>query len=132
MKKIAILITVLFAFCITCWSQDAETSKPSTNTEVVRKVAVMDIEGKFYLNVTVTIKSVSPDYFLTDKYKVKVSITDSDGHKIYKKTFKNSFLYIFSDGQIQVGKPKFNRLFISKSETSGSYIGVIREKEGVY
>ena len=131
MKKIAILITVLFAFCITCWSQDMETTKPLEDTEIARRVAVVDIEGKVYDNMVITMKSVSVD-MLSGNPKVKVTVTNEDGKKIYKRTFKNSNLYMFSDGQVQVGQPKFSQLVITKSETSGSYIGVIREKEGVY
>ncbi len=53
-------------------------------------------------------KSTSPDYFITDKYKVKITITDANGKKIWKKTLKNVFLYVFSDGQVQVGKRHFD------------------------
>ena len=100
--------------------------------EVMRKVAVLDIEGKTYENVTISFKSTTPDYFITDKYKVKVKVVDENGKSIYKKTLKNAFLYVFSNGQIQVGKPNFNQILITKSELTDNNIGVIREKEGVY
>ena len=41
-------------------------------------------------------------------------------------------MYVFSNGQIQVGKPNFDQLIIFKSSTDNRYIGVIREKEGIY
>jgi hypothetical protein len=90
----------------------------------------MDIEGKYYKDVVVTLKSTSPDYFITDKYKVKVTVQDEDGKKVYKKTFKNCYLYIFSSGQVQVGKPKFNQIVIGKA--GDSWFGEIKEKEGVW
>lgn len=54
-------------------SSEPETAKPMTDTEIVRKCAILDVEGKYYEDVTVTIKSNLPDYFWTDKYKVKVT-----------------------------------------------------------
>lgn len=109
-----------------------ETAKPLTDTEIVRKVALMDIEGTYYENVVVTLKSTSPDYFISDKYKVKVSIVDSNGKKIWKKTLKGVFLYVFSNGQVQVGKNNFDQIVIQKSTLTGSVIGTLREKEGVW
>lgn len=116
------------------FAQNDETEKasPMTETEIVRKCAILDVEGKQYENVTVTIKSKSPDYFLTDKFKVKVTVTDESGVKVWNKTFKNVFLYVFSNGQIQVGKQNFDKLVIAKSSSTGDWIGMVREKEGVY
>ena len=71
-------------------------------------------------------------YFITNKYKVKVKVVDENGKSIYKKTLKNAFLYVFSNGQIQVGKPNFNQILITESELTDDNIGIIREKEGVY
>lgn len=46
---------------------EPETAKPLTDMEVVRKVAFLDIEGKAYENVTISFKSVTPDFsFLTN------------------------------------------------------------------
>ena len=116
------------------FAQNDETEKasPMTETEIVRKCAILDVEGKQYENVTVTIKSKSPDYFLTDKFKVKVTVTDESGVKVWNKTFKNAFLYVFSNGQIQVGKQNFDKLVIAKSSSTGEWVGMVREKEGVY
>jgi hypothetical protein len=91
----------------------------------------MDIEGKEYENIKVTLKSISPDYAFSDKYKVKVTIVDVEGKDVWRKTLKNVYLYVFSDGQIQVGKQNFSRIVITKN-ISGAYIGKIRENEGVY
>ena len=102
-----------------------------TDTEIERNVSRLDIEGKEYKNVKVTFKSISPDYYFSDKHKVKVTIVDMDDKKVWKKTLKNTFLYVFSNGQIQVGRPNFNKILIQKND-SGSFIGKIREKEGVY
>lgn len=39
---------------------------------------------------------------------------------------------MFSDGQIQVGKNNFNQIVVTKPDSLDDYIGIIREKEGVY
>lgn len=113
-------------------SDETEKASPMTETEIVRKCAILDVEGKQYENVIVTIKSNQPDFFFTDKYKVKVTVTDASGSKVWNKTFKNAFLYVFSNGQIQIGKKNFNQMLISNSSISGNWEGIVREKEGVY
>jgi len=111
---------------------EPEKAKPLTDVEVVRKVALLDIEGTCYKDVTVSFKSATPDSFISDKYKVKVKVIDKNGKSIYKKTLKNVFLYVFSNGQIQVGKKNFDQIVIYKSGLTNDNIGLIREKEGVY
>lgn len=113
-------------------SDETEKASPMTDTEIVRKCAILDVEGKYYDNVTVTIKANQPDFFFTDKYKVKVTVTDASGSKVWNKTFKNAFLYVFPNGQVQVGKQNFDKLVIAKSSSTGEWIGMVREKEGVY
>ena len=98
----------MLSLALSGFAQEPESVRPLNDTEVVRRVAIMDIEGQRYDNVVVTMKSTSPDYFITDKYKVKITITDANGKKIWKKTLKNVFLYVFSDGQVQVGKRHFD------------------------
>ena len=129
MKLRILLILLIFNFTTNLFSQ--EKAKPLTDTEVMRNVSRMDIEGKEYKNVKVTMKSISPDYYFSDKHKVKVSIVDMDGMIVWKKTLKNVYLYVFSDGQIQVGRPNFDKILIQKNN-SGSFSGKIREKEGLY
>ena len=93
MKKILLLFAMLLTFTLNVFAQ--EKANPVTDHEVVRRVALIDIEGTTYENVVVSMKSTSPDGIITDKYKVKVVITDSKGKKIWKKTLKNVFLYAF-------------------------------------
>ena len=133
MRKL-LLFLVMLTINIVSFAQNSEPeeAKPMTDTEIVRKCAFLDVEGKYYENVTVTIKSNQPVFFFTDKYKVKVTVTDASGSKVWNKTFKNAFLYVFSCGQIQIGKKNFNQMVISRSSTSGDWIGIVREKEGVY
>lgn len=131
-QKLLLLIIMLFTITLTFAQSEPETAKPLTDMEVVRKVGRFDIEGKIYENVTVSFKSITPDYFISNKYKVKVKVVNSKGKSIYKKTFKNVFLYVFSNGQVQVGKKNFDQIIVQKSVLTGDNVGMIREKEGIY
>ena len=132
MKKIVLMMLFLISCSANIIAQEPETARPLTDTEVVRRVALLDLEGKYYYDVVMTFKSTTPDYFITDKYKVKVTVKDSDGKNVWKKTLKNVFLYVFSNGQIQVGKSNFNQILVQKGKETGDFFGVVREKEGVY
>lgn len=123
---------VMFVASITMVAQEPETARPLTDTEVVRRVALLDVEGKYYYDVVMTFMSTTPDYFITDKYKVKVSVKNNEGKTVWKKTLKNVFLYVFSTGQVQVGKQNFDMIVVQKSKETGDFIGIVREKEGVY
>ena len=133
MRKL-LLFLVMLTINIVSFAQNSEPEKasPMTDTEIVRKCAILDVEGKYYDNVTVTIKSNQPDLIFTDKYKVKITVTDASGSKVWNKTFKNAFLYVFPNGQVQVGKPNFHQIIISRADSSSEWIGMVREKEGVY
>ncbi|MBO4850942.1 MAG: hypothetical protein J5529_08590 [Prevotella sp.] len=130
MKKCVIsLLLILFSFSV--YAQEVVDNLK--DTEIERRVASLDIEGETYENVVVTLKSYSPD-FLHDKSRVKVTVVDStNGETIWKKTFKSAYLFVFSDGNIQVGKNNFNQILISKLFTDTDiFVGKIREKEGIY
>jgi hypothetical protein len=111
-------------------SNEAEESKPSFNTEILRHCEWLDVEGFIFKDVTVTIKSLNKT---TLDSRVKIRVKNSKGKVIYKNTFRNDYLYIFSDGQIQVGIPKFNKLIIYPYENEKSkWYGKIRWKEGIW
>lgn len=131
-KMVVLLVMMFFASSLACAQNEPETAKPLEGVKVVRKVALLDIEGEYYGDVIVSFKSVTPDGFISGKNRVKVAVVDATGKSIYKKTFRDVFLYVFSDGQVQVGKQNFNQIIISKSNLTNSYIGTIREKEGIY
>lgn len=127
---IPFLFILLINFSTTAQNQP-EVANPLTDIEIVRKVIALDIEGELYEDVTIYLKSKNPN-LLSEKYKVKVKVVDKNGKSIYKKTYKNAFLYVFSNGQIQVGRKNFNQIIISKSTMFNRYTGTIREKEGVF
>ncbi len=131
-KKTLMILVLLMSISLTFAQKEPETVMPLTDMEVMRHVAYLDIEGQIYENVIMTFKSITPDYIITDKYKVKVKVINKDKKPIYKKTLKNVFLYIFSNGQLLVGRKNFDQIVVQKASTTEDYIGVIREKEGVY
>lgn len=136
MKRFLLLVVATLALsCTFAQSDEPEKSSPSRDTKIVRRCSLMDIEGEYYHNVIVTLKSYykEPESLLGIKggYRVKVIVEDGNGKKRYKKTFKNSNLYIFRGGHIQVGKPKFDQIIIEQWE-SDYWFGIIREKEGIW
>ena len=128
--KLKILLTLIL-LNFTLFLSAQETTKPINDVEIERTLSIIDIEGKKYENVKVNLKSISPDYFISDIYRVKVNITTEEGKSVWKKTLKNVYLYVFSNGQVQVGKPNFNMIVLYKNDT-GIFTGKVREKEGVY
>ena len=133
MKKF-IMIFALLIVSVMSYAQvlKSETTRPLMGAEIVRHCSSFDIEGIKYEDVTVTLKSNEPDYIFVTNSKVKVTVTDANGLKVWSKSFKKAYLYVFSSGQTHVGRPKFTQLFIDKSNYSKDWIGIVREKEGVY
>ena len=137
MKKLIVLLIFTISFNSFAFAQstndETEKAPPMEGVELIRKVLHFDIEGEIYTDVEVAIKSNSPDYFFVNKHRVKVKVTDSNGKIVWNKTMKNVYLYVFSNGQIQVGRPKFSQLVIYSGKRANKYEkGIIREKEGVY
>lgn len=116
---------------VTLLPQDSkpETVLPTEYKTVLRRVSELSLEGETYDDVEVVMTSSAIEPYLTAP-SVKI-LVKKDGKQIYKKRLYNAYLYIFSNGQIQVGKPNFSQLLISP-KGDGVYIGEIREYEGVY
>ncbi|MBQ8853078.1 MAG: hypothetical protein IJZ67_02095 [Alistipes sp.] len=131
------ITTILLALCsLSVFAQfneeEPEKVKPMRDVTIVRNVSLIDIDGDIFYDVKVLIKSISADYIIHNEDRVKVEITDKNNKKIWKKTLRNAYLYVFSNGQVQIGKPNFNRIIIYKSLLNVGYIGTVREYEGVY
>lgn len=63
------------------------------------------IEQNNYLDVIVKFKAAELGDYFTNGVKVVV-VDNNTGKKIYRKRFSKSYLYVFSDGTIEVGKGK--------------------------
>ena len=100
-----ITINNVSSLCVDSQEEEPETSYPSYDTDIIRNVSSLDVEGIVYNNVTVS-------FYSNSSSKVIVKILNVDGRVAWKKTFKNSYLYLFSTGAIHVGKPKFTKILI--------------------
>lgn len=132
------LLTILF-FILSCSIFGQDTISPIHDTEVVRKVSILDIEGKIYNNVEVSMQSVSPQIISykspilnSPYYKVVITVRNEKKKQVWKKTLKEAYLYVFKNGQVQVGQQNFVQVLIDKSSETDNFIGKIREKEGIF
>lgn len=128
---VTLLVVFLSTLVFAQEEKERESTTPLYDIEVTRKVDFMIIEDKTYEDVTVKLKSISPDYILKDKFRVQVTLTNNKGKKIWKKTLKNVYLYMFSHGEIHVRNQHFLQLLILKNEEKNVYFGIINEKEGI-
>ncbi|MBR2946108.1 MAG: hypothetical protein IKC18_05460 [Bacteroidaceae bacterium] len=127
MKKVILFLFCFLSCSISMMSQEQEKAYPLLNAEIVRNVAILDIEGETYFDVEMTFKSNR-----SVKSKVKIFVKEKGCELIWQKTLKYSYLYVFSNGQVQVGRPNFHQVLIQKSKNGISLVGKIREKEGVF
>ena len=131
MKRILTLILISLLSASMAFAQGTvEIIKPeTTENNIVRNIDTIDIEGDFYCNVTVHIKSMPQSKYVKPYVKVKIVETGT-GKTILSKTLNGSFLFLFSDGQIQVGKHNLRQIAISKPGKGSA--GIIRIKEGIW
>lgn len=124
------LFLLAFSFAFVCFSQNGQQGrvKPLFNYKVVRNCNIFAIDGVAYNNVTVTIRSKNPGLF-RDHYRVIVTVKNRENKTLYKKTFNDNFLYLFSSGQIQVGNPEFCCALIWWS--GGYWSGELDELNGI-
>lgn len=124
-------LILLFAIFLSAFSTYGETVDPLYDTKVMRFCDTLCIENDWYENVTVSMICISPDYFIHNNPRVKIRVKDKDGNLIWKKTLYNTYLYVFSRGQVQIGKPNFNQIVIWRSPL-GYYYGMVSIEEGIY
>lgn len=131
MKRILTLVLISLLSVSMAFAQcTVEIIKPeTTENDIVRNIDTIDIDGDFYCNVTVHIKSMPQSKYVKPYVKVKIVETGT-GKTILSKTLNGSFLFLFSDGQIQVGKHNLRQIAISKPGKGSA--GIIRIKEGIW
>lgn len=131
MKRILtfILISLLGSF-IAFAQSTVETIKPeNTENDIVRDIDTIDIEGSFYCNVTVHITSMPQSKYVRPYVRVKI-VEKGTRKTILSKTLNGSFLFLFSDGQIQVGRHNLRQIALSKPGKGSA--GIVRIKEGIW
>lgn len=70
MKKFVTILFLIVSFAFSGLAQEPETVSPLFDTEVVRKVVLMDIEGELFDNVVVTMGA----YLVNNAYKNLTSV----------------------------------------------------------
>lgn len=63
--------------------KELETTSPLLNTELTRKVKVMDLDGKYFMHTKITLKSINSFY-----HNVKVTVFDLSNKKDMEESYK--------------------------------------------
>ncbi|WP_311551587.1 hypothetical protein [Prevotella pallens] len=131
MKKFFLM---MFLVCISVCSiaQDytkSESAKPTFGVTLERECSDIMIEKTIYHNVAIELKAADIGDLFTDG--VKVTVTDENGKKIYKKRFSKSYLYVFPSKTIQVGKGNAITQVSLYKNKGGEWEAIIKEK-GIY
>lgn len=100
---------------------------PSVGARIDRNLAWIDIESTYYSDVHVNLHSGYDNR--TRLYYVNIIVTQNH-KKVYSRRFNNAYMYLYGDGQIQVGKPGFIQMVIVHDRLGNC--GKIRQFEGLY
>ena len=113
-------------------NQEPESVTPTLNIGISRQISYANINGNSYDDVEVYIKSFY-DFWTGTTPIVKIKVTSIEtGEILYKKRFSNTYLYIFRDGQIQIGRKNLDKIIISKPSFSNRWNMRINEGGIVY
>ena len=108
----------------------SESAKPTFGVTLERECSAIMIEKTIYHNVAIELKAADISDLFT--YGVKVTVTDENGKKIYKKRFSKSYLYVFPTSKtIQVGKGNAITQVSLYKNKGGEWEAIIKEK-GIY
>lgn len=107
----------------------SESTEPTFGVTLERECSDIAIEKTIYHNVTIELKAADISDLFT--YGVKVTVTDENGKKIYKKRFSKSYLYVFPSKTIQVGKGNAIIQVGLYKNRDGEWEAIIKEK-GIY
>lgn len=131
MKKLFLMMLLV---CISTCSiaqtdTQSESAKPTFGVTLERDCNAVMIEKKIYYNVTIELKAAEITDLFTEG--VKVTVTDENGKKIYKKRFSKSYLYAFPSGTIHVGKGNAITQVTLYRNKDKNWEAIIKEK-GIY
>lgn len=130
MKKVFVVFLFIFSTVSTFAQSEGESVKPIGGITLYRNVSLAAIEQNNYLDVIVKFKAAElGDYFTNG---VVVVVDNNTGKKIYRKRFSKSYLYVFSDGTIEVGKGNALTQIILFKYKDGSGWGMILKERGIY
>ena len=126
-------ILILACFFISAAAKDGkqteETASPTFGVTVERECGVVVIEKEVYHPSTLAATAAEHGHMFGDR--VKVTVWDKNGNKIYKKRFSKSFLYAYSDGSIYIARGNALTQVQVRKSSSGEWEAKIRAK-GIY
>ena len=128
MKKVFVVFLFIFSTVSTFAQSEGESVKPIGGITLYRNVSLAAIEQNNYLDVIVKFKAAELGDYFTNGVKVVVV----DNNTIYRKRFSKSYLYVFSDGTIEVGKGNALTQIILFKYKDGSGWGMILKERGIY
>ena len=130
MKKVFVVFLFIFSTVSTFAQSEGESVKPIGGITLYRNVSLAAIEQNNYLDVIVKFKAAELGDYFTNGVKVVV-VDNNTGKKIYRKRFSKSYLYVFSDGTIEVGKGNaLTQIILLYKDGSGW--GMILKERGIY
>lgn len=150
MKKIffSLLFFLLAAISFAQETDKREVVHPTYGADFERIIAIADINGERYQNVTVQIQAADrggdenfwrDDIVIPSLKGVKVIVRNDKGRKIFKKRFSKACLYVFSSGtmQIGIGNQEGNGVdYVSIHKTHSGYSSkkwyMIIEEKGIF
>ena len=135
MKKVFVVFLFIFSTVSTFAQSEGESVKPIGGITLYRNVSLAAIEQNNYLDVIVKFKAAElGDQGSNEARKtIEVVVVDNNtGKKIYRKRFSKSYLYVFSDGTIEVGKGNALTQIILFKYKDGSGWGMILKERGIY
>jgi hypothetical protein len=133
MKKI--LFFTFFVLTTLCaiaqdGKQETESAKPTFNVTVKRDIDIAVINGKTFNNIKVEFRAAAIDADFVDG--VRVIVRDNlSNKKIYSYRFWQSYLYVFSDKSIQIGKGNATTEVLCFKNYDGKWYLTIKE-DGIY
>ena len=130
MKKVFVVFLFIFSTVSTFAQSEGESVKPIGGITLYRNVSLAAIQNN-YLDVIVKFKAAELGDYFTNGVKVVV-VDNNTGKKIYRKRFSKSYLYVFSDGTIEVGKGNALTQIILFKYKDGSGWGMILKERGIY
>lgn len=110
--------------------QETESAKPTFNVTVKRDIDIAVINGKTFNNIKVEFRAAAINADFVDGVRV-IAKDNLTNKKIYTHRFWKSYLYVFSDNSVQIGKGNATTEALCFKNYDGKWYLTIKE-DGIY
>lgn len=110
--------------------QETESAKPTFNVTVKRDIDIAVINGKTFNNIKVEFRAAAINADFVDGVRV-IAKDNLTNKKIYTHRFWKSYLYVFSDNSVQIGKGNATTEVLCFKNYDGKWYLTIKE-DGIY